>query len=223
MEMNVTSAVEKRSSIRAFLSTPVPNELIKELLIKSSRSASGGNLQPWKIFVINNSAMNDFLQFQRNWNKPETPAYDIYPSKLKEPYRTSRYELGEQMYELLGIGRDDKDARNDWVLRGFRQFDAPVAVIVTFDSSLKDDDISKFDCGAVVNGLVNAGWSRGLGAVINSQGIMQSPVVRKYANIPDDETIMICVAMGYPDFSFPANKVVSKRRPVSEVVNFKGF
>ena len=94
MVMNVTSAVEKRSSVRAFLNNPIPNELIKELLTKSSRSASGGNVQPWKIFVINNSAMNDFLEFQRNWTKPETPAYDIYPPKLKEPYRTSRYELG---------------------------------------------------------------------------------------------------------------------------------
>ena len=109
------------------------------------------------------------------------------------------------------------------MLRGFRQFDAPVAVIVTFDSILKDDDISKFDCGAVVNGLVNAGWSKGLGAVINSQGIMQSPVVRQYAEIPDDEVIMICVAMGYPDDSFPANKVVSNRRSVSEVAKFIGF
>ena len=221
--MKVSEAVASRASIRAFSSNPVKNKLIEEILKKSSRSPSGGNLQPWKIFVVNNSAMSKFLEFQKTWTEAEIPAYDIYPPKLKEPYRTSRFQLGEQMYELLGIGRDDKDARNDWVLRGFRQFDAPVAVIVTFDSSLKDDDISKFDCGAVVNGLVNAGWSRGLGAVINSQGIMQSPVVRKYANIPDDETIMICVAMGYPDFSFPANKVVSKRRPVSEVVNFKGF
>ena len=75
---------------------------------------------------------------------------------------------------------------------------------------MKDEDISKFDCGAAVNGLVNAGWSKGLGSVINSQGIMQSPVVRKYAKIPDDQVIMICVAMGYPDDNFPANKVVSK-------------
>ena len=56
----------------------------------------------------------------------------------------------------MGIERDDKEARTDWVLRGFRQFDAPVAVIVTFDKTLQDEDISKFDCGAVVNGLVNA-------------------------------------------------------------------
>ena len=58
---------------------------------------------------------------------------------------------------------------------------------------------------------------------IYSQGIMQSPVVRKYANIPDDQIIMICVAMGYPDEDFPANKVVSRRRSVDEVATFHGF
>ena len=66
-------------------------------------------------------------------------------------------------------------------------------------------------------------FQKGLGAVINSQGIMQSPVVRKYANIPDDQIIMICVAMGYPDEDFPANKVVSRRRSVDEVATFHGF
>ena len=49
--------------------------------------------------------MKDFLEFQEGWTEHEVPAYEIYPPKLKEPYRTSRFELGEQMYELLGIGR----------------------------------------------------------------------------------------------------------------------
>ena len=138
-------------------------------------------------------------------------------------HRERQIEIAIQLFKKMGIERDDKDARQDWVLRGFRQFDAPVAIIVTFDKELKDEDISKFDCGAAVNGLVNAGWSKGLGSVINSQGIMQSPVVREYAKIPDDQVIMICVAMGYPDDNFPANKVVSKRRPVSEVATFIGF
>ena len=117
--MNVTDAVLSRSSIRSFLSNPVPDQLLKDLLEKSSRAASGGNLQPWKIFVINNASKSNFLEFQKNWTKPEIPAYDIYPPKLKEPYRTSRYELGEQMYELLGIGREDKDARIAQVMRNF--------------------------------------------------------------------------------------------------------
>jgi hypothetical protein len=52
---------------------------------------------------------------------------------------------------------------------------------------------------------------------------MQSPVVREHAGIPDDQVIMICVAMGYPDDNFPANLVVSQRRPVAEVASFVGF
>ena len=52
---------------------------------------------------------------------------------------------------------------------------------------------------------------------------MQSPVVREHAGIPDDQVIMICVAMGYPDDSFPANEVVSKRKSISELATFVGF
>ena len=134
--MNVTDAVRSRSSVRAFLNKSVSEELIKILLEKSSRAASAGNLQPWKIFVINNSSMKNFLEFQQSWTKPEIPAYDIYPPKLKEPYRTSRFELGEQMYELLGIGRNDKDARIAQVMENFRFFGAPCAFFCFVDRQM---------------------------------------------------------------------------------------
>ena len=109
------------------------------------------------------------------------------------------------------------------MLRGFRQFDAPVCVIVTYDRELSDSDDTAFDCGAVTTALVNAAWSRGLGCVINSQGIMQSPVVRKHAHIPDDQVIMKAGAMGWPDEDFPANPVKITRREVSEAARFVGF
>ena len=70
---------------------------------------------------------------------------------------------------------------------------------------------------------VNAAWSRGLGAVINSQGIMQSPVVREHAKIAEDQVIMKAVALGWPDESFPANAVVSERKSVDEAAVFLGF
>ncbi len=52
---------------------------------------------------------------------------------------------------------------------------------------------------------------------------MQSPVVREHTGIPDTQIIQTCVAIGYPDFSFPANNVVSRRRPVADVAQFLGF
>jgi nitroreductase len=108
--MKVSEAVLARRSVRAFTPEPINNETIKDLLALAARSPSGGNLQPWKIYVINNESMKKFAKFQANWDQPEVPGYEIYPSPLKEPYRTSRYQLGEAMYELLGISRDNKEA-----------------------------------------------------------------------------------------------------------------
>ena len=127
------------------------------------------------------------------------------------------------LFAAMGIERDNKEKRQDWVLRGFRQFDAPVSIVVTYDRSIHGGDIAPFDCGGVVNCLVNAAWSRGLGCVINSQGIMQSPVVREQAGIPDDQVIQTCVAMGWPDDDFPANAVVSHRKSLAEAAVFVGF
>jgi hypothetical protein len=75
----------------------------------------------------------------------------------------------------------------------------------------------------VATALVNAAWSRGLGAVINSQGIMQSPVVREHAGIADDQVIMKSIALGWPDHDFPANAVISERKSVDEATTFVGF
>ena len=100
---------------------------------------------------------------------------------------------------------------------------ALVCVIVTYDRVLDGSDDTPFDCGAVATALVNAAWSRGLGAVINSQGIMQSPVVREHAGIADDQVVMKSIALGWPDESFPANAVVSERRSVEEATVFVGF
>ena len=218
MAMNVTSAVEKRSSVRAFLNTAVPNELIKELLIKSSRSASGGNVQPWKIFVINNSAMNDFLEFQRNWTKPEIPAYDIYPPKLKEPYRTSRYELGEQMYELLGIGRDDKEARLAQVMQNFRFFGAPCAFFCFVDRQMGPPQWS--DLGMFLQTFMLLAKETGLDTCAQEAWSMKHDSVSKFVKAEDSDILFCGMAIGYRDENAAVNSLKSERRPLKEWAKF---
>jgi hypothetical protein len=79
------------------------------------------------------------------------------------------------------------------------------SVAGVYDRVLDGSDDTPFVCGVVATALVNAAWSRGLGAVTNSQGIMQSPVVREHAGIADDQVIMKSIALGWPDGTFPAN------------------
>lgn len=224
--MEFDEVILGRRSIRGYKPDPVPKEVIEEVLELAVRSPSSMNTQPWHLYVVTGDPLDKIRKENTERNiSGVPPSREIRtPNKGYEGiHRERQIEIAVQLFQKMGIERDDKEGRQDWVLRGFRQFDAPLSIVVTFDRDLLDDDISKFDCGGIVNGLVTAGWSKGLGAVINSQGIMQSPVVREYAGIPDDQVIMICVAMGYPDDSFSANEVVSKRKSISELATFVGF
>ena len=216
--MNVTDAVISRSSIRSFINNPVSDELLKTLLSKSSRAASGGNLQPWKIFVINKSAMNNFLEFQKNLTEPEVPAYDIYPPKLKEPYRTSRYELGEQMYELLGIGRDDKDARLKQVMQNFRFFGAPCAFFCFVDRQMGPPQWS--DLGMFLQTFMLLAKEAGLDTCAQEAWSMKHDSVSKFVKAEDSDILFCGMAIGYRDESAGVNTLKSERRPLKEWAKF---
>ena len=223
--MKLEEAMQGRRSIRGFLDKPVPKALLEEVIALANRAPSSMNTQPWHLHVLTGTP----LEAVRKGNSermlsgvpPEREIVDH--GAYQGPHRDRQIEIAVQLFEAMGIERHDKERRQDWVMRGFRQFDAPVSIVVCFDKSLEGGTIAHFDLGAVTYGLVLAAWSKGLGCVINGQGIMQSPVVRELAGIPDSQVIMTCVAMGWPDETFEANGVVSRRRPVKDVATFVGF
>lgn len=223
--MEYDSVVLGRRSIRGYRSDPVPKKVVTEVIDLAMRAPSSLNTQPGHLYVVTGEPLDRIRAGNTERNLAGVPHSREF--RVSEAYqgvhRERQIEIAKQLFAAMGIAREDKEMRHDWVLRGFRQFDAPLSIVVTYDRDLLDNDIAPFDCGAVTNALVNAAWSRGLGCVINSQGIMQSPVVREHAGIADDEVIMICVAMGYPDESFPANSVVSRRKTLDDAVVFVGF
>lgn len=223
--MHYDDVVLGRRSIRGFKRQAVPKALIRDVIALAIRAPSSLNTQPWNFHVVAGEPLDLIRKGNTERNLAGVPASRESRShgNYEGVHRERQIDIAKQLFAAMNIERHDQEARKDWVLRGFRQFDAPVSIVVTYDRAIEGGDIGPFDCGGVVNALVNAAWSRGLGCVINSQGIMQSPVVREHAKIPDDQVIMICVAMGYPDDAFPANAVVSRRKSVDEAATFVGF
>ena len=223
--MEFKDVVMGRRSIRGYQQKPVPKALIREVLEMAIRAPTSLNTQPWNFYVVTGEVLDRIREgnVERNLaGVPDSREFRMGPG-YEGVHRERQIGIAIQLFEAMGIERHDKEKRMDWVLRGFRQFDAPVSIVITYDKSIQGSDIAPFDCGGVVNCLVNAAWSKGLGCVINSQGIMQSPVVREHAGIPDDQVIQTCVAMGWPDDSFPANAVVSTRKSVDEAATFVGL
>jgi nitroreductase len=223
--MTYDEVVLGRRSARGFLDKPVPRALIEEILALAMRSPSSMNTQPWNFTVVTGEPLDRIRAGNTERNIAGVPHSREFRTgtAFEGVHRERQIGVAKQLFSAMGIARDDAPARMDWVLRGFRQFDAPVCVIITYDRVLSGSDDTPFDCGAVSTALVNAAWSRGLGAVINSQGIMQSPVVREHAGIAEDQVIMKAIALGWPDESFPANAVVSERKSVAEAARFVGF
>jgi nitroreductase len=224
-QMEFDDVVLGRRSIRGYKPDPVPRRLIEEIIALAMRSPSSMNTQPWHFYVLTGEPLNRV----RAGNTERMMAGEPQSREFRTGqafaghHRDRQVGVAKQLFSAMGIAREDAEKRQDWVMRGFRQFDAPVCVIITYDRELDGSDDTPFDCGAVATTLVNAAWSRGLGTVINSQGIMQSPVVREHAGIPADQVIMKSIALGWPDDDFPANAVVSERRSVDDAAVFVGF
>lgn len=223
--MKFDDVIQQRRSIRGYLNKPVPKALIREVLALAMRAPTSYNTQPWNFYVVTGEVLDRIRagNVERTLaGVPDSREFRTGPD-YAGPHRDRQIGVAKQLFAAMGIERENKAKRHEWVLRGFRQFDAPVSIIVTYDRSIEGSDVAPFDCGGVVNAIVNVAWARGLGCVINSQGIMQSPVVRAEAGIPDDQMIQTCIAMGWPDESFPANAVVSQRKSVDEAATFRGF
>jgi nitroreductase len=223
--MTFSELIKARRSVRGYRPDPVPREVIEEIISVAKWAPSSMNTQPWHVHVVTGEPLDNIRRGNTENMLAGVPPKREFP--MRESYegihRKRQIEVAVQLFDAMGIARDDTERRTDWVMRGFRQFDAPVSLVLTYDKYLEPAAISQFDLGAFSHGIVLAAWERGLGCVINGQGIMQSHVVRTHAQIPDDQVIMICIAMGYPDDSFVANDVKSRREDNKNFVRYVGF
>ena len=206
--MQFDDVILGRRSIRGYKPDPVPRALIEEIIGLAMRAPSSMNTQPWNFYVITGEPLDRIRAGNTERMVAGVPQSREFRTgqAFSGQHRDRQVGVAKQLFSAMGIARDDKEMRQDWVLRGFRQFDAPVCIIVTYDRVLDGSDDTPFDCGAVTTALV-----------------MQSPVVREHAGIADDQVIMKSVALGWPEESFPANAVVSERKSVDEAAVFVGF
>lgn len=223
--MNIIDAIRARKSIRGFKSDPVDRSIIQKILQTAVRAPSAMNTQPWEFVVITGTLldrMREQIAEKLNAGAPMQPDHPVVGWPNNSIYRKRQVTLAKQLFSLMDIKREDKEKRTWWLERGFRFFDAPVAIIVVTDRSLSESG-PLFDIGAVVNNICLAALEYGLGTCIEDQGVLYPEVIRELAGIPDSKRLMIAVALGYPDPEFPANRVESEREPVETITTWIGF
>lgn len=223
--MDFEELVRTRRSVRGYKRDPVPRAVIEEIIEVAKGAPSSMNTQPWHVHVLTGEPLERVrIRNMEEMIAGAAPKRDIVThGAYQGVHRQRQVDIAKELFAAMGIARDDKAMRQDWVMRGYRQFDAPVSLVLTYDRVLDPGATQHFDLGALSYGICLAAWNRGLGTVVNGQGITRSDIVREIAGIPDDEVIMTCIAMGYPDDAFSANAVKSERVPNAAFVRYIGF
>ena len=215
--MQVSEAVARRKSIRQFTDEPVDDATIRDLLVRAARAPSGGNVQPWRIYVVNGEAMARFRDFIAD--RPiEAGEYDIYPPQLWEPYRTNRFTVGEQMYATLGIERDDKAGRLAQFAKNGEFFGAPAALFCFIDRRMGPPQWS--DLGMFLQTFMLLAQEAGIDTCPQEYWSVRHSAVREFVAAPEIELLFCGMAIGHADTDAPINTLESERMPLDEWATF---
>ena len=220
--MNVIEAVKTRISTRAFLEKPVSEDQVREILEIARWAPSGGNLQPWRVHVVMGAGRDRLVETVKKAIAENPLANEselaIYPPKLGEPWRTRRFELGEAMYELLGIPREDKPARIQQLMRNYGFFGAPVGLFFSLDRQFDKGQWAHL--GMFMQTIALAAAEKGLATCMQEAWAARARTVSEFLGLAGNEQLYCGMALGYADPGAKVNALRAARAGVDEFTTF---
>lgn len=220
----VDAAITSRRSIRAFLPTPVPREMVEAILQVAARAPSGTNTQPWKVHVLTGDAKRRLSDaIVAAYDDPaeratHTEEYAYYPTEWVSPYIDRRRKVGWDLYGLLGIGKTDKVRMHAQHGRNYRFFDAPVGLIFVIDRIMRQG--SWLDYGMFLQNVMVAARARGLDTCPQAAFTQFHRIIEAQLGLQPHEQVVCGMSLGWADPAAVENGLVTEREPAAAFTRF---
>ncbi|HXV01113.1 MAG TPA: nitroreductase [Caulobacteraceae bacterium] len=218
--MEVSEAVGRRMSVRAFQDRPVAGAIVREILELAHGAPSGGNLQPWRVYALAGEVLAEFKALVAA-TPMEAPEYEVYPPELWDPFRTRRFQCGEDLYASIAIPREDRPARLRQLARNLEFFGAPVGLFFCLDRKLGPPQWA--DVGMFMQSVMLLAVERGLDTCAQEFWARYPKTVAAYVGLPDDHMVFSGMALGYRDETAPINAWRTRRDPFEVWAQMRGF
>ena len=219
--MNVSQAVDQRISVRAFKPDPVPAQAVRAILEAAARAPSGGNLQPWRVYALAGEPLEALKAAVAANPSGEKPDYRVYPADLWEPYRTRRFQCGEDLYATIGIPREDRDARLRQMAKNGELFGAPVGIFFCLDRKVGPPQWA--DVGMYMQTVMLLALEHGLDTCPQEYWARYPRAVGKALGLAEDQMLFSGMAMGFRDPDHPINSLRTRRDPFEVWGELRGF
>ncbi len=218
--MKLEQAIRTRYSARRFLAKQVPRETIQKILDIAQQSPSWCNTQPWQLTLLSGSALERFrASLYEHARSGATPNPDFpFPEAYLGVYRERRKVCGVQLYDSIGIGKDDKNAAREQALENFRMFGAPHTLIITTDEAL--GVYGAIDCGLYVGSFLYAANSLGVDTIAQAALASYPGFLRKFFGLAPDRKVVCGISFGYADAEHAIHSYRTERAPFAQAVTF---
>jgi nitroreductase len=220
----VDAAITSRRSLRRFLPTPVPRQVIEDILAVAARAPSGTNTQPWRVHVLTGQAKEALSDdIVAAFDDPaqsalHTEEYAYYPTQWQSPYIERRRKVGWDLYSLLGIGKADKARMHEQHRRNYRFFDAPVGLMFSIDRVMRQG--SWLDYGMFLQSVMVAARARGLDTCPQAAFTPYHRIISQHLGLGEGEMLVCGMSLGYADPDAIENTLHTEREPLSGFVRF---
>ena len=221
---SVEEALRSRHSVRGFLPDPIPRQTIAELLTLARLAPSGANLQPGAFHVLTGDALNSLTQTLDEAiaaGRPEVSEYSYFPEPMPGELKARQRAAGFALYEALGIGRRDTQARREQFRRNYQFFEAPVGIVVSIQRDMGKGCF--MDLGMALMAFFLAAESRGLGASGIGALAKHADVVHEALELDPTEMVVCGIALGIPDPQQAVNNCRTERDSLDNHSRFLGF
>ncbi len=220
--MELEQLINNRKSCRAFSDHPVDPQILRSIIARAARAPSNGNLQPWHIYILTGPALASLKQTTKQQVDDQlplqAPEYQVYPKPLKDIYDQRRQEIGEDLYRVLGIPREDKQKRRVQFAKNALMFNAPVGLFAYIDRSLSYGQW--MDLGMYLQTVMLLCEAHGLATCAQGYWTFFHETVRAATGAPDDLMLACGIAIGFEDHDAPINTVRSSRAAVEDFAIF---
>ena len=216
----LSRVMNSRYSCRAYTEKEVPDADIQAVVTAASRVPTWCNAQPWHLIVTKGDATKLFSNalVKAAEDGPMAPDFD-WPEQYTGEYQNRRRVCGYQLYEALGIPREDRERRNEQMLKNYRFFGAPHVAIVTSEADL--GPYGSMDCGGFIAAFTLMATAKGISTVVQASVTGFAPTIRKHFDIPANRLVQTAISFGYEDAYDPSNNFRTQRAAIDDVINIR--
>ena len=209
---NFKQLMIERHTSRKFTSQEIPKDILKDIISTSLLSPSWTNSQPWKLYIASGKALDEIKKiWLKNYETKVERKPDIPIAHRGEFSELSQKNMGELSKTFKEFVNDDIMAYN------YIMFNAPIVIYFTLNKGYSK--WSAYDLGSISMALILAAKDRGIDSVIATSLVVFPDDLRKILKIPDNEDIIVGIALGYEE-KCKANDYRAQKLKVEDVCKF---